>query len=259
MMKPTFSQLRLLGALAVFGSSGAVIAHGDGASGPAEGSQWGVGLAVMTEARPYRDFDNKTEVIPFFTFENRWVRVFGPGIELKLGKAGPVSFGVTANYGMDGYKASDSPHLAGMAKRKGSAWIGARASLRGELGQLSIEWSSDASSNSKGQKFKLGLERRFALGEIGVTPRLAATWLDSKFVSYYYGVEATEVRAGRGAYSGGSAVNTEAGLRLDYRPAPPHTLFVDLGATALGRGIKNSPLVDRSTVPEVRFGYLYRF
>lgn len=84
------------------------------------------------------------------------------------------------------------------------------------------------------QKFKLGVEHRFAFGEIGVTPRLAATWLDGKFVRYYYGVDATEVRTGRGANSGGSTVNTEVALRLDYRPAPQHTLFVDLGATALG-------------------------
>jgi outer membrane protein len=36
-------------------------------------------------------------------------------------------------------------------------------------------------------------------------------------------------------------------------------LFLDLGTTALGREIKNSPLADQSTSPEVRFGYLYRF
>jgi outer membrane protein len=258
-MKPSMSQRLLIGALTVFGLCGAALAHGDVADGTAEGSSWGLGLAVMSESKPYRDVDNKTEVIPFVTFENRWVRVFGPGLEFKLGKAGPVSFGVTASYGMDGYKASDSPFLDGMAKRKGSAWIGGKASLRGDLGQLSTEWSGDASGNSKGQKFKLGVERRFAFGEIGVTPRLAATWMDGRFVRYYYGVDATEVRAGRGAYSGGSTVSTEVGLRLDYRPAPQHMLFADLGATALGREIKNSPLVDRSTVPEVRFGYLYRF
>lgn len=246
-------------ALATAALHGPALAHGGDAGDPAEGSQWGLGLAVMTETRPYRDFDNKTEVIPFVTFENRWVRVFGPGIEFKLGRTGPLAFGLTASYGMDGYSAGDSPALDGMAKRKGSAWLGAKASLRGDPGQLSAEWSADASGNSKGQKFKLGVERRFTFGELGLTPRLSAIWLDRKFVQYYYGVETTEARAGRAAYSAGASVNTEVGLRLDYRPAPQHTVFVDLGATALGREIRNSPLVDRSSVPEVRLGYLYRF
>lgn len=258
-MTPTPFHRLLIGTLAGLGLQAAALAHGDDAGGPAEGSQWGLGLIVMSESKPYRDFDNKTEVLPFFTFENRWVRVFGPGVELKLGRAGPVSFGLTASYGMDGYKASDSLFLEGMAKRRGSAWIGAKASLRGDWGQLSTEWSGDASGNSKGQRFKLGVERRFTFGEIGVTPRLAATWLDARVVSYYYGVEADEVRAGRGAYDAGSTVNTEVGLRLDYRPAPQHTVFADLGSTALGREIRNSPLVERSSVPEVRVGYLYRF
>jgi outer membrane scaffolding protein for murein synthesis (MipA/OmpV family) len=41
--------------------------------------------------------------------------------------------------------------------------------------------------------------------------------------------------------------------------APNQTTFVDLGVTRLGSSIKNSPLVDRSTLPMVRVGYLYRF
>lgn len=257
-MKPSRSHRWLPAALAALGLQSVAFADGE-ADASNQGSQWGLGLAVMSENKPYRDFDNKTEVIPFFTFENRWVRVFGPGVELKLGKSGPVAFGLTASYGMDGYKAGDSPVLDGMAKRKGSVWLGAKASLRGELGQLNAEWSGDASGNSQGQRFKLGVERRFTFDDFGLTPRVNATWLDRKFVQYYYGVEATEVRAGRAAYTAGATVNTEIGLRLDYRLAPTQTLFADLGTTALGREIKNSPLVGRSSVPEVRLGYLYRF
>lgn len=251
----------LFGALTAITLHGAALAHGDAgeATEGSESSQWGLGLAVMSEIKPYRDFDSKTEVIPFITFENRWVRVFGPGLEFKLGKAGPVAFGLTASYGMDGYKASDSSVLDGMSKRKGSVWLGAQASLRSELVNVSAEWSSDASGHSKGQEFKLGLERRFALGDVGITPRLTATWLDRKFVQYYYGVEASEVRPGRGLYNPSSTVNTEVGLRLDYKLAPQHMVFADLGTTALGGEIKKSPLVDRSSVPEVRLGYVYRF
>ncbi|WP_375214447.1 MipA/OmpV family protein [Aquabacterium sp.] len=36
-------------------------------------------------------------------------------------------------------------------------------------------------------------------------------------------------------------------------------LFADVSATALGSAIKSSPLVDRSTLPGVRLGWLYRF
>jgi MipA family protein len=236
----------------------AAFAHGD-AGELAEGSSWGLGMAVMAESKPYRDVDNETKVVPLVTFENRWVRVLGPKLEVKLAQSGPVSFGLTASYGMDGYQASDSDFLNGMSKRSGSAWLGAQATLRSELALLTTQWTADASGHSGGQRFMLGIEHRFSLGPIGLTPRLNATWMDSDFVKYYYGVEAAEVRAGRPQYSPGSTVNTELGLRLDYRMAPQHMVFADLGGTALGSAIKSSPLVDRSSISELRLGYLYRF
>lgn len=223
------------------------------------GSRWGLGLAVMPETKAYRDFDEKTRVLPIVTFENRWVRVFGPGLEVKLGRSGPLSYGLTVGYAGDGYEAGDSPFLAGMDKRKASVWVGGRLGLRTGWASLSADWSGDVSSYSKGQKLRLGAEHRFALGAFGLTPRVTATWLDSKFVDYYYGVKASEVRADRAAYTAGSTVNTELGLRVDYSVAPQHMLFADLGVTSLGSAIKRSPLVDRSTLPEVRLGYLYRF
>lgn len=231
----------------------------DGERASADASSWGVGLAVMRENKPYRDFDDRTRALPMLSYENRWVRVLGPGVELKLGQAGPLAYGLSARYADDGYESGDSPALAGMSERKASFWLGGRASLRTDIATVNAEWSGDVSGHSKGQKFKLGLERRFGFGALGVTPSLSATWLDRKFVQYYYGVEAAEATATRAAYAPGSTVNTRVGLRLDYLLAPQHLLFGDLGVESLGRAIEDSPLVDRRTVPEVRFGYVYRF
>ncbi len=40
---------------------------------------------------------------------------------------------------------------------------------------------------------------------------------------------------------------------------PHHAMFLDLSVTALGSGIKDSPLVDRSTENRLFVGYQYRF
>lgn len=230
---------------------------GNGAD--ASATSWGLGLALVPERRPYRQFDNKTQVWPLLSVENRWLRVAGPGIELKLGQAGPLAFGLTARYARDGYEAADSPALAGMVERKSSVWLGARASWRGALGTLSADWSGDAAGHSNGQKLRLGAEHPFALGTVLVTPRLTATWHDRRFVQYYFGVDAAEVRAGRAAYSPGASVDTEIGLRLEHSPLPHQVVFADLGVTVLGSNVRHSPLVDRSTVPGLRLGWLYMF
>lgn len=229
---------------------------------PAQGeaaSSWGLGLGVGTERSPYRGFDNKTRLLPLLSYESKWVSVFGLGADLKLPLAGPVSFRLRARYSMDGYEASDSAFLAGMDERKDGIWLGGAAVWRNDIANLSAELLGDASGNSKGSKFRLAVDRRFQAGGFDITPRLAATRLDDKYVSYYYGVNAAEVRAGRPFYQGGSAVNLEAGVRVGYAIAPRQSLFLDLSTVKLGSSIKDSPLVDRSSQTRVFAGYLYRF
>lgn len=235
-------------------------AHAQGHPGPSgDGLQWGVGAAVMSEARPYAGVESKTRILPAITFDNRWVRLFGPTLELKLGQAGPARYSLVATYADEGYKPGDAIALNGMAERKSSAWLGARAVLPTGWANLMATWTADASGNSKGQKFSLRAERRFALGDLGATPRLVAHWTDSKAMQYYHGVNPNEATPNRPAYQPGANVDTELGVRLDYRLAPRQILFGDFGVRMYGSQVKNSPLVDRSSLPEVRLGYQYRF
>ncbi|GAB4063564.1 MipA/OmpV family protein [Uliginosibacterium sediminicola] len=224
---------------------------------PREG--FGLGLALMSEQKPYRNVDNKLEVWPMLTYENRWLRVAGPGVDFKLGKSGSLSYALTASFSREGYKASDSSYLDGMDERKDGVWLGGRVTWIHEIANLSAAWRGDASSHSKGQKLTLGAEHRFSVDKLGITPRVAAIWQDRKYVDYYYGVKASEVRADRAAYAGSSTVNGEVAVRVDYRLSSAQSVFVDAGVTLLGAGITDSPLVSRSTVGALRLGYLYRF
>lgn len=229
---------------------------------PAQGeaaTSWGLGAAVSVERQPYRGIDNKTVGVPLISYENPWVSISGLSADLKLPSAGPVSFRLRARYSLEGYEASDSPFLAGMDERKDGLWLGGAVVWRNDIANLSAELLGDASGNSKGSKFRVMLDRRFQAGSFDITPRLAATRLDEKYVSYYYGVNAAEVRAGRPFYQGGSAVNLEAGVRVGYALAPRQSLFLDVSTTSLGSSIKDSPLVERSSQTGVRVGYLYRF
>ena len=221
-------------------------------------SQWGLGLGVGLDSKPYRDFDNDVKALPLLLFENRYVSFFGAALDLKLPSSGPLSFRLRARYANDGHEAKDSPYLRGMAERKGGVWVGGAVTWRGSVINASAE-ALAATGNAEGTRVKLELNRQFQAGAVTVTPRLALHWQDRKFVDYYYGVRASEVRAGRAAYAGDAATNVELGLRLGYAVAPRHTVFVDLSATGLGSAIKDSPLVDRSNQTSVKAGYLYSF
>jgi outer membrane protein len=237
----------------------------DEGSPPAGGaSRWALGAGVASRQLPYAGVDRDNKVVPLLYFENRWVRLAGVNAELKLlstplTPSQTVTAGLRLKYDGEGYEASDSAQLSGMAKRKGGFWGGAIATWRNPVAQLSAEWVGDLSGNSKGQKLLLQVDRRLAFGAFGLTPRVQWQWLDQKYVDYYFGVRSDEVRTGRAAYAGQSARALEAGLRADFALSRQHSLFLDLSATRLPDEIKLSPLVDRRTSSRVAAGYMYRF
>jgi len=222
-------------------------------------THWGLGVGVGVRERPYIDVDSETRARPILVFDNRWISVSGPGIDLKLPSAGPVSFALRVDYSRDGYEASDSPALVGMLEREDSFWYGAAATWRNAIVNVSAEWLNDAEDNSGGQRASLGLQRGFEFGKFELTPRLSANWLSEDYVDYYYGVSTAEASPTRAAYRGDAAVNFEAGLRTTYSIQARQSLFLDLRVETLDSVIEDSPIVDGSTQSSVFVGYVYMF
>lgn len=238
---------------------------GPGGAGGPPGSQWGLGIGIVNMQSAYKGMERETKGLPLIRFENEYVKVGGLGLEVKLpsldlGDSNRIKFGLVGRMAMGGYKASDAPILAGMAERKSGFWAGAKAEWDNDLAQISAEWAADASGHSKGQRFSLGVEKSFRLGnQLMIVPYLKANWLDKKYVDYYYGVRANEVTAGRAAYAGEGGTNVDVGLRTIYRIDRHHSMLFDVGATSLAREIKASPLVGRSSTNRVVLGYMYSF
>ena len=239
------------------GSSVAMAQSTQSASGSE--SQWSLGLGVAGVQKVYRDIDRDSTPLPILNFENKWVSVGVPRVDVKLYTSPALSFRLRARYAGDGYESEDSPYLAGMDERKGSVWAGGAAIWKNDIANVSAELLGDASGNSKGSRFKLQVDHRFGMGSFGITPRLGAEFYDRKYVEYYYGVKASEATATRSAYQGDSSTGVEAGLRVDYSPARQHTVFLDLGVTGYGDAIKDSSLVEKSSQSRVSVGYIYRF
>lgn len=237
----------------------ASLADGGDESPRGDASRWGLGVMGVAGPEPYRGVDNKAEVWPVVTYENRWVRFMGPQVDFKLGNTGPVSYALTASYSRNGYQSDDSAYLAGMEDRKDGFWLGGKINWKTPVVSLTTAWKTDVSNNSKGQQVSLAAERRFRFDSLGVTPSLGVKWQDDDYVNYYYGVKRSEARANRAAYSGTSTFSPEIGIRFDYQVAPKHMIMLDTGVTFLGSSIKDSPLVDRSSVYQVRAGYMYLF
>lgn len=223
-------------------------------------SSWGLGIGAVAVEKPYRDIKSETFALPVVTYENKWIAAAIPTFDVKLYSGDALSLRLRARYaGGDGYEAGDSPYLAGMDERKASAWAGVAVLWKTEIVNVSAEFLADALSESKGTRARLQVDRRFAAGKWGFTPRLAAEWVDDKYVNYYFGVRQSEVTGTRAFYEGKATTNIHGGVRVDYTPARHHTLFLDLNATRFGSTVKDSPLVDKPNQTSIGLGYVYRF
>jgi MipA family protein len=238
---------------------------GPGGAGGPQGTQWGLGIGVLAKQDAYKGIKRETMVVPLLRFENEYVEFGGLELEVKLpslrlGEGSRITFGIVGEVELSGYKVKDAPILAGMAERKGGLWVGAKSEWENEFVNLSVGWAADASGNSKGRKFSLGVEKEWHLGRhTMVTPYVTAHWLDKKYVDYYYGVRAAEATVGRAAYVGERGLNVDIGLRTLYQFDEHQSMMLDVSITRLAKQIKASPLVGRSSTNQVIVGYLYSF
>lgn len=236
----------------------------DGESSEEKSYSWGLGVAGMAAQKAYTDIDRDYMPIPVIYFENRWVQLIGPMLEFKLPgiswSGNELSFGARVEYDFSGYKQSEAPILNGMAERKSGILAGAAAQWDNPLLSVSAEAMFDATSNSRGRRFTLGLERTFFVGEhVMITPSVTAIQLDKRYANYYFGVLPGEARAGRDAYLPGSTLNTSLGVQMDYMWGGHHALFLQAEYTALGNEIRNGPLTDRAGESMFILGYMFRF
>jgi outer membrane protein len=237
----------------------------DGDSGEGGSNSWGLGVAGMATQQPYIGIDRDYMPIPVIFFENRWVQLIGATLEFKLpgmswSEEHALSFGARVEFDGSGYKPGEAPILNGMAERKSGILAGAAARWDSPLLSVSAEAMIDASSNSKGRRFSVGLERTFFVGErVMVTPSLKAIQLDKRYAMYYFGVLPGEVRAGREAHAPGRTMNTAIGVQTDYMWGDHHVIFLQAEYTTLGNKIKSSPLVDRVGESMLILGYMFRF
>lgn len=228
---------------------------------------WGLGVAGLSQQQAYAGINRNNIPIPLIYFENQWVELMGPWLNIKLpsfewGDNQQLEFALrTQLFGFDGYKAKDAPILNGMSGRKAGIFAGPSFKWSNPIADMFGEVMFDASGNSNGARFSLGVERQFHFGEhFMLTPGVAATLADKKYGNYYYGVRSAEARADRTAYFiENGTVNTEFTLRADYFLDQRQAMFLQAGYNALDNKIKDSPLTSRSGETMLLLGYLYRF
>ena len=220
-------------------------------------TKWGIGAGVDFQKEPYKNYGTKVLPLPLFFFDDKWVHIVGPTVDLKLWHWDGVSLTMRGKYEFGNvYSGADSSSLTGMHNRKGGLWFGPAAEWRTSIGTLSGDFMT---GGNKGQQAHLQFSKELEYGRVSVEPYASVEWLSRNYVDYYYGVTQSEVRSGRSEYSGKSTENVTVGTRVAYTFALHQIVSIDLGVTRLGSSIYDSPIVGKRYTPRIGLAYLYQF
>ena len=236
----------------------------------AQSNRFGVGIYADSERSIYDGHsggdDVKVEANLSFQYRSDRLNADEKSTSYKFFDNGKYQFEVIGNYDDRGYKASDSPKLAGMAERKNSWDLGGRVAAKTGLGTFSMAATGDVSGKHKGQevdlKFSQDLFRKGPKGNprsVSLDLQAGVKWQSDEVIDYYYGVKSNESTTSRASFNGKDAITPYLGLTARTN-ITEHVTF-DVGAVYkhYPDEITKSPIVDKDHDIELVAGLTYWF
>lgn len=206
----------------------------------------GAGAVITTS--PYRGVGSTMMPLPFIAGEYKGFYLYGVEAGYRLFDHKPIKLSVIVSPRLMGYHSDDSDALNGMDDRLRSIDAGLRAELGLPIEGLSfnVRFLHDICSRYDGSEGNLSLDQAFDSKYVRLRFFGGIKVLSSQLTDYYYGVQSSEARPDRPAYTPGHAVNPFAGLMVVTGFSEKWLVVTRLGVDGLDPVIRKSPLVDHS-------------
>ena len=213
------------------------------------------GAGLITSQSVYKNEDQQLLVLPLIGYQGERLNVFGPFVSYDFATQGPLTLFAQLAPRFQGFEASDSDFLTGMATRKKTLEAGLGYKLKINDWQLRGSTLSELFGQSNSTEIKTTLSRRFQRGPFFMTPSMSVSYLSNDHVDYFYGVKTSEATDSRPAYKGLKTFNHSIGFTFATPIFFEGMSRVTLTNTWLGSEIKNSPLVDKSSSLSLRLTF----
>jgi len=220
----------------------------------------GLGGGIRLNTSPYVGQTDVDDLVPLYLYEGKYLFAHGTKFGVHAWRDERFSLDMGARYQFLKFDPDpEDPVFDGLLERKQTVEAGVEGGVKGGWGQLKLGWWADVQNRHDGSQLELTYRYRFDFGKWMISPYVAAKWLDSDMVNYYFGVSPVESRAGLPAYSAGDAVNVEWGVNTWYQVTPRFFAFGNVGVVALDSAISGSPLVEEDSAAAVFIGGGYLF
>lgn len=217
------------------------------------GFLYGAALGVQREI--YQDYDRRVIPLPILGYRGEKLRVFGPFISYEILSAGDFRFSAQAKPRFGGFDESDSDIFEGMEEREFSMDIGLGLNYERDNWKFEVSGLHDALDRSNGTEYSASLGKVVRVGSLFVEPRVGLSYLDSRHVDYYYGVNESEATNFRPEYEGDNALNSSLGVSVTTTKLFDGLTRFSLDNTWFDSSITDSPLTDSDSSLSLRISF----
>lgn len=207
--------------------------------------QWSWGLGVFSSPDIYRDASPRTIPVPIIAYNSERLHIFGPFVAYDLYRHDKLTASLRLKPVFAGYDESDSPVFDGMDDRTFSLAGGAGLEYMPSFLKFRLSAEHDVLGINNGYESLAGVSLRLPLKGVLIEPGIALNYQSSNYVNYYYGVETSEAREGRPAYSPSGVLNQDFSVALATRKLFGGMTRFQITYTQYGDEIADSPLTDR--------------
>jgi outer membrane protein len=172
------------------------------------------GAAIGIQREIYVDYDQRVIPLPILGYRGEKLNVFGPFVSYEILSPGDFSFSARAQPRFAGFDESDSDFFEGMEERKISMDVGLGLNYEQDNWKFELAGLHDALDRSNGMELSASLGKVIRFGSVFVEPEAGLSFLDSRHVDYYYGVDQAEATNFRPEYEGDNALNSSLGVSL---------------------------------------------
>jgi MipA family protein len=217
---------------------------------------YGFGVAVLPKTSGSDEF--RTIALPIINgnYGDRfYINALQAGVWLLDSENKRLRFGF-ATQARFGWDSDDGRLTRGMKDRDFTFDLGPALRWQTDYGTFNAQWGFDVGGASNGQTVELQYIKSLIRGnEFKLNGSASATWNNSKFNDYYFGVGANETSPSRAAYSAGSGIEYRLGVNGSYAVSKDNYLLFGTFLTRLSDEQAYSPIVETRMQPFAYFGY----
>lgn len=217
---------------------------------------YGIGIAMLPKTSGSDEFRVLALPIINANYGDRfYINALQAGVWLLDSDDKRLRFGV-ATQARFGWDADDGKLTRGMNDRDFTVDLGPTVRWQTDYGTFNAQWGFDVGGASNGQTVELQYIKNLIRGnKFKLNGSMGATWNNSKFNDYYFGVGRNETSQFRPAYTAGSGAEFKVGVNGSYAVGTDSFVLFGTSVTRLSDEQANSPIVETRMQPFAYLGY----